>query len=210
MNLSSFHINSPKYISTYNKSAKLKCWLFNHIYHFFFSEGTVRNPAIWLVLSAVHIFLSLPKSTSLPSLPFFINISRFSGWAVFLSEDFGHDLKPLNNLLFLSFLSLKSLWLTEKYWFRNKFVLSKSVFKLVDKLLKNRLSVINCDPAQKILRKLKREVLGYSWINDGIFIHLNLNSLKRFDRSERVCEIFSSTINTLPVSLSKSVQFRHS
>ena len=53
-------------------------------------------------------------STSLRSLPFFINTSRFSGWAVILSKDVGHYLKPINNLLILSFHSLKSLWLTEK------------------------------------------------------------------------------------------------
>ena len=63
-------------------------------------------------------------STSLLSLPFFINISRFSGWAVFLSKDVSHNLKPINNLLILSFHSLKSLWLTEKYWFQNVFVLA--------------------------------------------------------------------------------------
>ena len=51
---------------------------------------------------------------SLRSLPFFINISRFSGWAVILSKDVGHYLKPINNLLILSFHSLKSLLLTEK------------------------------------------------------------------------------------------------
>ena len=57
-------------------------------------------------------------STSLLSLPFFINISRFSGWAVFLSKDVSHNLKPINNLLILSFRSLKSLWLTENIGFR--------------------------------------------------------------------------------------------
>ena len=45
----------------------------------FFSEGTVTNPAIWWVLGAVRIFLSLPTGTvtptwvaesSAPSLPF--------------------------------------------------------------------------------------------------------------------------------------------
>ena len=30
---------------------------------FFFQEGTVTNPAIWLVLSAVRIFLSLTTVT---------------------------------------------------------------------------------------------------------------------------------------------------
>ena len=48
-------------------------------------------------------------------------ISFFS-WAVFLSKDVGYYLKPINNLLILFFLSVKSLWLTEKYWFQNEFV----------------------------------------------------------------------------------------
>ena len=49
-------------------------------------------------------------------------IRRFSGWAIFLSKDVGHNLKPINNLSFLSFLSLKSLWLSEKCLLRNEFV----------------------------------------------------------------------------------------
>ena len=76
-------------------------------------------------------------STSLLSLPFFINISRFSSWAVFLSKDVSHNLKPINNLLILSFRSLKSLWLTEKYWFQNVFVLA--IVSLRHKRPKNRL-----------------------------------------------------------------------
>ena len=89
----------------------------------------------WLVLCAVRIFLSLPTGNDyafvsrrvhpLPSLPFFITISRFSGWAVFLNKDISHHLKPINNLLILCFLSLKSLWLTEKYWLWNEFVYAK-------------------------------------------------------------------------------------
>ena len=89
------------------------------------------NPAIWLVLYAVSIFLSLPTGNGnfswvaeyIPSfVGIFINIFRFTGWAVFLSKDVGHYLKLINNLWILSFLSLKSLWLTEKYWFQNEFV----------------------------------------------------------------------------------------
>ena len=53
---------------------------------------------------------------------FYINISRFSGCVVFLGKEVGHYLKPINNLLILSFLSLKSLWMTEKYWFQNEFL----------------------------------------------------------------------------------------
>ena len=75
-------------------------------------------------LCAVRIFLSLPTGNGNACVsrrvhPYvhcqiFINISRFSGWAVILSKDVGHYLKPINNLLILSFHSLKSLWLTEK------------------------------------------------------------------------------------------------
>ena len=48
-------------------------------------------------------------STSQLSLPFFINISGFSGGAIFLIKHVGHNLKPINNLRILPFLSLKSL-----------------------------------------------------------------------------------------------------
>ena len=106
---------------------------FSVIFHFiFFSEGTVMNLAIYLVLSTHIIFLSLSMgngkafmemwSASLLSLPFFIKISHSSSWAVFLSKDVGHYLKPINNLLIFSFLPLKSLWLAEKHWFRNECV----------------------------------------------------------------------------------------
>ena len=71
---------------------------------------------------------------------------------MFLSEDVGHYLKPIINLLILSFLSLKSLWLTEKCheigWQAAK-----------------KPSVINFSPSQKVPRKLKREVFGYIWID---------------------------------------------
>ena len=40
---------------------------------------------------------------------FFIDLSRFSDWAVFLSKDVGYYLKPTNDLLILSFLSPQSL-----------------------------------------------------------------------------------------------------
>ena len=112
------------------KTRVTKAWLilllneceYMKIVTFFFFEGTVTNPAIWLVvLSAVRIFLSLPTGTITPWVAQYIptfdaifhkNISFF--WL-------GSIFKPINNLLILSFLSLKSLWLTEKYWFRYKF-----------------------------------------------------------------------------------------
>ena len=80
-------------------------------------------------------------NTSQLSLPFFINISRFSGWAVFLSKHVSHHLKPIKNLWILSFFSLKSLWLTEKYWFQNEFCISNSIIMLVDKWPKTRLQL---------------------------------------------------------------------
>ena len=88
----------------------------------FFSEGTITNPEIWLVLSTVRLFLSLPAGRVTfqwvaeyipPSSPIFINLSRFSGWAVFLDKDVVHYLEPINNLLNISFTSFISLWLTE-------------------------------------------------------------------------------------------------
>ena len=112
------------------KTRVTKAWLilllneceYMKIVTFFFFEGTVTNPAIWLVvLSAVRIFLSLPTGTITPWVAQYIptfdaifhkNISFF--WL-------GSIFKPINNLLILSFLSLKSLWLTEKYRFRYKF-----------------------------------------------------------------------------------------
>ena len=73
-----------------------------------FLEGTVTNPAIWLVLYLVSIFLSLPMGHGTAFMNrrvhpnfrchFFINIPRFAGWAVFLSKQVGHYLKPINNL----------------------------------------------------------------------------------------------------------------
>ena len=110
----------------------------------FFSRCTVTNPAIWLVLYPVCIFLSLPtgngnafvsRRVHVYFLAIFHKYISFSGWAVFLSKDVGHYLKPMNNLLILSFLSLKILvseWIC----------LSNSVITLVDKRPKNRLQLI--------------------------------------------------------------------
>ena len=100
-----------------------------NIWGFFFFIGHsnescnlfTRSVFSFLCLRATERFCESPN-TSLLSLPFFINISRFSGRAVFLSKYIDHYLRPINNLLILPFLSLKSLWLTEKYWFQNEFV----------------------------------------------------------------------------------------
>ena len=100
----------------------------SNICFYFFSEGTVTNPVIWLVLRAVRIFLSLPRGRVTFSwvaeyIPTFTNIFHkyisFFRLGNILSKDVGHNLKPINNLSFLSFLSLKSLWLSEKCLLRN-------------------------------------------------------------------------------------------
>ena len=67
-----------------------------------------------------------------------MNLLSFSGWAVFLSNHVGYYLKPINNLWILSFISIKSLCLTEKYWFQNEFALVfrlGSIFKQSRRLL---------------------------------------------------------------------------
>ena len=92
---------------------------------FFFSEGNLIGclcgPCFPISSLRQRQRFHESPSTSLLSLPFFTNISRFSGWAVILSKDVDHYLKPINNLFILSFLSLKSILLTGKYWFQNKF-----------------------------------------------------------------------------------------
>ena len=92
----------------------------------FFSEGNLIGCLCGLSFPISSLrqrqrFRESP-STSLLSLPFFTNISRFSGWAVILSKDVDHYLKPINNLFILSFLSFKLILLTEKYCFQNEFV----------------------------------------------------------------------------------------
>ena len=51
----------PQHWALYAKvdSAPTFAYIYIHIY-FFFPEGTVTNPAIWLVLYPISIFLSLP------------------------------------------------------------------------------------------------------------------------------------------------------
>ena len=73
----------------------------NFIYHLFFSEGMVTNPAILLVINAVRVFPSLPTGT-VPLerdalLPIFVNSFRFAGWTVFLSKSFESKLSLLIN-----------------------------------------------------------------------------------------------------------------
>ena len=90
-----------------------------------------RGQSDWFSMRSVFSYLFPQATVALSwvaeyiptfSLPFFTNISRFSGWAVILSKDVDHYLKPINNLFILSFLSFKLILLTEKYWFQNEFV----------------------------------------------------------------------------------------
>ena len=93
---------------------------------FFFSEGNLIGclcgPCFPISSLRQRQRFRESPSTFLLSLPFFTNISRFSGWAVILSKDVDHYLKPINNLFILSFLSFKLILLTEKYQFQNEFV----------------------------------------------------------------------------------------
>ena len=96
--------------------------IFKYVYLFFFLRSHGKESCDLIGSQRCPYFLISSHEYTPTFIAIFHKYLVFSGWAVFLSEDFGHYLKPLNNLLFLSFLSLKSLWLTEKYWFRNEFV----------------------------------------------------------------------------------------
>ena len=84
----------------------------NCIYHFFFSEGTVTNPGILLVLIAVRVFLSLPTGTvSLERAADYIScfvtifykfISFYRLHSIF-KRIVLEQIKPIDNLLILSF-----------------------------------------------------------------------------------------------------------
>ena len=52
----------PQHWALYAKvdSTPTFVYIYTYIYIFFFPEGTVTNPAIWLVLYPISIFLSLP------------------------------------------------------------------------------------------------------------------------------------------------------
>ena len=121
------------------------------IYLFIFSDGRILQ-SDWFFTQSVFSYLCPRARVTfswvaeyIPSfVGIFINIFRFTGWAVFLSKDVGHYLKLINNLWILSFLSLKSLCLTEKCSFQNDdfFCISNSVITLVDRRPKNRLQLI--------------------------------------------------------------------
>ena len=84
----------------------------DYIYHLFFSEGTVTNPAIFEVLNAFRIFLSLPSGTATLArvagyIPSFVAI--FHKYISFCQLDINFkqfilkQIKLINNLLILSF-----------------------------------------------------------------------------------------------------------
>ena len=134
----------------------------NYLLFFFFSKGTETNPAILLVLYAVCIFLSLPTGNSNAFVSRRVH-SFFNFVAIFhkyisLSKDVGHYLKPINNLLILSFLSLSN------HFGRQKNIgLRMNLFRQQCRLTSGlKPSAINFNRSQKVPRKLKREVFGYS------------------------------------------------
>ena len=109
-------------------------------------------------------------STSLLSLPLFINISRFSSCAVFCSKDVGHYPKPINNLWILSFLS--QITLVERQILVSEWIcISNSVITLIDKRPKNRLQLIlivhnKYQESWNVRYSVTAELI------DGFFMHL--------------------------------------
>ena len=107
-------------------------------YNLFPSEDTVTNPEVLLVLNAVRIFLSLPTpTTSLTSLPFFINTFGFAGWAVFLSKSY--ESKSRRLITYQFYLSLSYQFGCQQKKMVMKLILVANVFKLVDTRPKDRL-----------------------------------------------------------------------
>ena len=93
------------------------------IYHLFFSEGTVTNPAIFEVLNAFRIFLSLPSGTATLArvagyIPSFVAIFHkyisFYQLGSIFKQIILKQIKQINILLILFFFSFKSLWLPAK------------------------------------------------------------------------------------------------
>ena len=178
-----------------------------------FLEGTVTNPAISLVLYPVSIFLSLPAGHGNAFVNrrvhpnflchFFINIPRFACWAVFLSKQVGHYLKPINNLWILSFLSQITL-VERKISVSEWICLSNSIITLVYKRPKNRLQLSFTKSTQKV------ETWGIwlllNWTMELSFI-LYLNFLKQLVRSERASEVLISVLQQI-YALDESFQVR--
>ena len=84
----------------------------NSIYHLFFSEGMVTNPAILLIIDAVRIFPTLPTSTVLLERAasyissFVANFRKFISFCrlgSIFTQIISKKIKPINKLLILSF-----------------------------------------------------------------------------------------------------------
>ena len=103
----------------------------NSIYHLFFSEGMVTNPAILLIIDAVRIFPTLPTSTVLLERAagyissFVANFRKFISFCrlgSIFTQIISKKIKPINKLLILSFsLSQIALFACKKKWFWNEF-----------------------------------------------------------------------------------------
>ena len=120
----------------------------NSIYHLFFSEGMVTNPAILLIIDAVRIFPTLPTSTVLLERAagnissFVANFRKFISFCrlgSIFTQIISKKIKPINKLLILSFsLSQITLFACKKNGFEMNFG-NKYVIKWVDVRPKNRL-----------------------------------------------------------------------
>ena len=115
---------------------------------YFFSEGTVTNPVIWLVLRAVRIFLSLPRGRVTFSwvaeyIPTFTTIfhkyiSFFRLGNIFKQRR--RSQPQADKQLIISLFSLSQIALVVRKMFVAKWIcISKSVTRLVDRQPKNRL-----------------------------------------------------------------------
>ena len=102
----------------------------NCIYYLFFSEGTVTDPGILLVLNAVRVFLSLPTGrVSLERAADYISsfvaifhkFISFAGWTVFLSKSFLSKSSRLITYSFSLSLSQITLFACKKNWFWDKY-----------------------------------------------------------------------------------------
>ena len=84
----------------------------NCIYYLFFSEGTVTDPGVLLVLNAVRVFLSLPTDTVSPEraadfissfVAIFYRFISFCRLDSIFKQIVLEQIKPIDNLFILSF-----------------------------------------------------------------------------------------------------------
>ena len=93
---------------------------FHNLHINFFPESMITNPAIWMVLCAVRIFISLPTgivtllwvTQNIPSFVFILDeYLLFSQLGSIFKQSIFKLVKPINSLFILYFLTLKLLWL---------------------------------------------------------------------------------------------------